>query len=140
MHDDMINDALHSQKRQREGGSKVEKASCKKKIIQKRKLANFTNSPVSTFDWMSSMNIYRPLFLLYGFVFLSSTLYEHEFCCKENGTRRKNSDRLTLNLGKQKKIHGRKAIQLNKNKNGINLNFWLNILAFYWNVAKQTIF
>lgn len=48
MHDDMINDVLHSQKSQREGGSKRKKTSCKKKkIIQKRKLANFTNSPVA---------------------------------------------------------------------------------------------
>lgn len=47
MHDDMINDVLHSQKSQREERSKEEKTSCKKKIIQKRKLANFTNSPVA---------------------------------------------------------------------------------------------
>lgn len=37
---------------------------------------------------MNSENIYRPLFLLYGFVFLSSSLYKHEFRCRENGTRK----------------------------------------------------
>lgn len=139
MHDDMINDVLHSQKSQREGESKREKTSCKKNY-SKAEISKFHQFTCSTFDWMNSENIYRPLFLLYGFVFLSSSLYKHEFRCRENGTRRKNSGTLTLNLSKQKKIHGKKAIQLNENKNGINLNFWLNILAFYWNVAKQTIF
>lgn len=47
MHDDMINDVLHSQKSQRESEEAKGKKQVAKKIIQKRKLANFTNSPVA---------------------------------------------------------------------------------------------
>lgn len=143
MHDDMINDVLHIVKRGREmEEAKEKKTSYKKKIIQKRKLANFTNSPVAhSTEWIVRTFTGHSSCFMASLFYLphSQFFYEHEFRCRENGTRRKNFRHTHIECI-QKKIHEKNAIQLNDNKNGINLNFWLNILAFYWNVAKQTIF